>query len=264
VRRSLALALAVASALAALLYFFGQRRSRAGREWVGYAPGPPAPSDAGSGSEAPTAPPAPAEPSASARDSAEPTDKALPDEAPPQEAPPQEAPPQEAPPQEAPPQEAPPQEAPPQEAPPHSFELIDLGELPKTIAETVADREPLTDAALLAALEERVGEIPADYHRLVTKLAWSAKGRGFIGRQGDDWVAGQTPPAAVEALRGKTLDGLARRAAELRVSTGSEKTALEELVHEVYPGEHPPRVLTSVLGTAFRLAERRAGRDVWG
>jgi hypothetical protein len=234
VRRPITLTLAVASAVAGLLYFFGQRRRRAGREWVGYAPGPPAPSDAGSGSEAPTAPPAPAEPSASARDSAEP------------------------------PPEAPPQEAPPQEEPPHSFELIDLGELPKTIAETVADREPLTDAALLAALEERVGEVPADYHRLVTKLAWSAKGRGFIGRQGDDWVAGQKPPAAVEALRGKTLDGLARRAAELRVSTGSEKTALEELVHEVYPGEHPPRVLTSVLGTAFRLAERRAGQDVWG
>jgi hypothetical protein len=239
VRRPITLTLAVASAVAGLLYFFGQRRRRAGREWVGYAPGPPAPSDAGSGSEAPTAPPAPAEPSASARDSAEP-------------------------PPEAPPPEAPPQEAPPQEEPPHSFELIDLGELPKTIAETVADREPLTDAALLAALEERVGEVPADYHRLVTKLAWSAKGRGFIGRQGDDWVAGQKPPAAVEALRGKTLDGLARRAAELRVSTGSEKTALEELVHEVYPGEHPPRVLTSVLGTAFRLAERRAGQDVWG
>jgi hypothetical protein len=234
VRRPITLTLAVASAVAGLLYFLGQRRRHATREWIGYAPGPPAPSDAGSGSEAPTAPPAPAEPSASARDSAEP------------------------------PPETPPPETPPPETPPHSFELVDLGELPKTIAETVADREPLTDAALLGALEDRVGEIPADYHRLVTKLAWSAKGRGFIGRQGDDWVSGQKPPAAVEELRGKTLDGLARRAAELRVSTGSEKTALEELVHEVYPGEHPPRVLTSVLGTAFRLAERRAGQDVWG
>ena len=150
------------------------------------------------------------------------------------------------------------------------FELLDLGLLPDAIAHIVRVAAPVREGELVPRVraELLLGEIPANYERLLGRFVWSAKGRRLIDLRDGAWVAGTAEPEPIAQLEGRSLDGLARMAGELAFEDeasedGVFRAVLADLVGD---GERAPRIVAIAAGAAIGLARRRGDlpHDRWG
>lgn len=143
---------------------------------------------------------------------------------------------------------------------PTSLETVDLGSIPARIGALVAryGRIPHEDLPDRLAADLGLGDLPDNYARLIARLTWAAKGRGFIADAGDDWIPGARPGAPVAQLSGWTLDRLARRAHELALTITEEPALRTALARELAGSDGDiSRLIDSIVDTAIRLAARR-------
>lgn len=153
-------------------------------------------------------------------------------------------------------------------APP--FEDVDLGLLPDAIAHIVRLNAPVPQDELVHVVgkELLLGNLPANYERLLGRFVWSAKGRGLIDLREGSWVAGRAAAGTIPQLDGQSLDRLASMAGELREEDeASEDGVFRAMLADLAgPGERAPRIVAIAVGAAIGLARRRGDlpRDRWG
>jgi hypothetical protein len=150
-----------------------------------------------------------------------------------------------------------------------AFEALDLGLVPDAVAHLVRSRRGISEKELvpLLAAELLLGELPANYQRLLGRLVWSARGRRLIELRDGVWVPGTAREGVIPELSGWSLDGLARLAGELKDHDTSDEGVFQAVLASlVGPGERAPRIVAIVVGVAISLARRRGDLDFdrWG
>jgi hypothetical protein len=142
-----------------------------------------------------------------------------------------------------------------------TFDDLPLASVAALIRAAVADNHEVDDAALVKCFEEiHAVDVPRPRQRVFLKLAWSANGRGMLGRDEKTgvWTAGPND-GEVSQFGGWTFGGLIRRADEL---LGADPEPFDQLLHEVAGDGRAPRIVASLVGTAINDAKRarREGR----
>jgi len=146
--------------------------------------------------------------------------------------------------------------------PKRDFDDLALGLIPAQIAEVVNDLGGLPETDLVSQFERRFNiSVKDEDHDTVRKLAWSAKGRGFITLdEGDSlWLPGDRPPGPIEQLQDWTIAGIYARACEL-LSERPDHDPFDQLIGEVWIGVgRIPRLVMSLVGRIINRARRDLG-----
>ena len=150
-----------------------------------------------------------------------------------------------------------------------AFEVLDLGLVPDAAAHLVRARPGMPEKELvpLLATELMLGELPANYRRLLSRLVWSARGRRLIDLHDGSWVPGSATTGAIPELTGWSLDSLAELAGSLKEHDTSEDAVFRAVLGELAgPQERAPRIVATCVGVAIALARRRGDLhiDRWG
>lgn len=150
-----------------------------------------------------------------------------------------------------------------------AFELLDIGLVPDAVAHVVRARPGIAEKDLvgLVAAELMVSPLPANYQRLLGRLVWSARGRRLIELTDGVWAPGSATDGVIPELEGRTLDGLAALAGELKEHDTTEAAIFHAVMEElVGTDERVPRIVAVVVGVAIGLARRRGDLDYdrWG
>lgn len=149
------------------------------------------------------------------------------------------------------------------------FEVLDLGLVPDAVGHIVRSRPGIAEKELvpLVAEELMLGELPANYRRLLGRLVWSARGRRLIELTDGVWAPGPARDGVVPELDRWSLDTLARLAGEMKELDTTEEAVFQAVLGElVGPGERAPRIVAICVGAAIALARRRGDLDFdrWG
>jgi hypothetical protein len=140
------------------------------------------------------------------------------------------------------------------------FRTVPLGQLGQWIVEVVAARGEVGQSELAAALRETRGvSVPPERRRLLSKLAWSARGRGQLSfdEATKIWTPGSATAEVDERFGDWTYGLILSRAEEM---LGEDPEPFDRLVAEVGGDGRAPRVVASVVGTAINEARQRRRR----
>jgi len=153
--------------------------------------------------------------------------------------------------------------------PASAFESLDLGLVPDAVAHLVRARPgvPEKDLVPLVAAELLLGDLPANYQRLLGRLVWSARGRRLIDLRDGVWVPGAGSGGVIAELAGWSLDSIAQLAGTLKDHDTSEDAVFRAVLGElVGPDERAPRMVATCAGAGIALARRRGDLDYdrWG
>lgn len=147
-------------------------------------------------------------------------------------------------------------------APPRAdrFEALDLGGVTAAAARLVRHVGSVPRDDLVPRLTRVLGleRLRTGEERLLGRLVFSAKGRRMIALEEGAWVPGPVAPGPIAELRGRSLDDLARLAADLADEDDSGGDLFPAVLAELTPAdERAPRIVAVVAGAGIALARRR-------
>lgn len=150
--------------------------------------------------------------------------------------------------------------APAPASPADRFENVDLGGVTAAAAGLIREAGSVPRDDLLPRLARALGlgRLRGGEERLLSRLVFSAKGRRMVELVDGSWRPGPVPPGPIAELEGRTLDDLARRAAELAHEEGPGERLFAAMLAELAgPGERAPRIVAVAVGAGIALARRR-------
>jgi hypothetical protein len=135
-----------------------------------------------------------------------------------------------------------------------AFEDTPLAAVPLLLRQAVASRGTVPDGELVDCFCSHHGmTIQRRHHRLFSKLAWSALGRGVLSKDDDGtWSAGPHD-GVIDQFGMWTYRQLYARAQELLTD---DPEPFERLIVEVTGRDRGQRVVASVIGTAINEAQK--------
>jgi len=134
------------------------------------------------------------------------------------------------------------------------FDDLKLGSLPLLVWAAVNTYGRVHDEELADKFTELIGiEVPQDRRKMLTRFAWSCKGRGFLDLDGAAGVWTPLKAATLDERYGEwTFNKIVRRAHEL---LRSHDDPFEILIHEVYDGQRASRLAMRIVGSAINEAK---------